>query len=99
MELESSFSKRCKVAKFLKFPIGGRIGPMRLLSDKLRTLRDLNNPIFWGIELESSFSKRCKVSKFLKFPIGGGIRPMRLLVDKSRTLKDLNNPISWEMVL
>ena len=46
MELESSFSKRCKVAKFLKFPIGGRIGPMRLLSDKLRTLRDLNNPIF-----------------------------------------------------
>ena len=55
MEPKNSFSKRCKVAKFLMFPIGGGIGLMRLLADKSRTLRDLNNPISWEMELESSF--------------------------------------------
>ena len=82
------------MVKFLKFPIKGGIGPVRLLVDKSRSLRDLNNPISWGIEPERSFSKRYKMVKFLKFPMEGGIGPMRLLVDNSRLLRDLNKPIS-----
>ena len=34
---------------------------MRLLVNKSKKLRDLNNPISWGIEPESSFLKRYKV--------------------------------------
>ena len=68
---------------------------MRLLADKSRTLRNLNNPISWGMKPESSFLKRYKVVKFLKLPMEGRIGPMRLLVDNRRSLRDLNNPISW----
>ena len=34
---------------------------MRLLVNKSKKLRDLNNPSSWGIEPESSFLKRYKV--------------------------------------
>ena len=94
MEPESSFLKRYKVVKFLKFPMDGGMGPMRLLMPNSRSLSDVNDPISWGMEPESSFSERYKVVKFLKFPMDGGIGPVRLLVDKSRSLRDLNNPIS-----
>ena len=73
------------------------IGPMRLLVDKWRSLRDLNNPISWGIEPDSLFVLRYKKVKFLKFPMDGGIGPVRLLNAKSRLLSDVNNPISWGM--
>ena len=49
------------MVKYLKFPIDEGIKPMRLLANKSRKLRYLNNPISWGIEPESSFLKMYKV--------------------------------------
>ena len=55
MESKSSFLKTLKVVKFLKFPMEGESGPVRLLVDDWWSLRDLNNPISRGMGLESSF--------------------------------------------
>ena len=82
------------MVKFLKLPMEGGIGPMRLLVDNWISLRDLNNPISWGMEPDSLFVWRYKEVKFL---MDGGIGLVRLLVPKSRSLSDVNNPISWGM--
>ena len=75
------------------------IGPMRLLVDNWISLRDLNNPISWGMIAESLFLKRCKVVKFLKFPMEGGIGPLKLLKANVRKLRDVRNPSWWGIIL
>ena len=82
------------MVKFLKSPMDGEIGPMRLLVDNSRLLRDLNKLISCGMEPESLFLKRYKVIKFLKLHMDGGIGPVRLLFPNSKSLSYVNNPIS-----
>ena len=94
MEPESSFSKRYKVVKFLKFPMDGGIRPVRLLVFNWRSLSNVNNQISWGIEPDSSFIWRYKVVKFLKLPMEEGIKPLKLWEDNARKLRDVRNP-SW----
>ena len=82
------------MVKFLKFPMDGGIGLVRLSIANWRSLSDVNNPISWGIESDSLFLWRYKVVKFLKLLMEGGIGPLKLLEDNARKLRDVRNP-SW----
>ena len=77
------------MVKFLKLPMDGGIGPVRLLVANSRSFNDLNNPISWGIEPNSLFVWSYKVVKFLMLPMERGIGPVRLLVDNWKSLRDL----------
>ena len=70
------------------------MGSLKLLLNNSRFLRDINSPIYLGIEPESLLILNNKVVKFLKFPKECRMGPLRLLFDNKSLLRDSNNLIS-----
>ena len=83
-----------RVLRLLKFPREAWMTPVRLFSDKSRSLRELSIPNSQGMELESWFSKKDRRVRLLKFPREAGMALMRLFSAKSMELKEINIPNS-----